>query len=215
MKDIAIFGAGGFGKEVACLINSINDVKPTWNFIGFFDDGKDIGEQVSHFGKVLGGVSELLQYANGLSVVIAIGNPNTVYKIVSVLNHNENLLFPNLIHPQVNFSDIDSLEMGIGNIVQRGSSFSCDINIGDFNVINANVAFGHDDNIGSYNTFMPGVKISGEVRMADSNFFGVGSIVLQQIRIGNNIRLGAGSVLMTKPKDSTLYIGNPAKKFQF
>ena len=24
MKDIAIFGAGGFGREVACLINRIN-----------------------------------------------------------------------------------------------------------------------------------------------------------------------------------------------
>ena len=24
MKDIAIFGAGGFGKEVACLVGAIN-----------------------------------------------------------------------------------------------------------------------------------------------------------------------------------------------
>ena len=37
----------------------------------------------------------------------------------------------------------------------------------------------------------------------------------QQIKIGNNIRLGAGSVLMTKPKNGNLYIGNPAKKFEF
>jgi len=31
MKDIAIYGAGGFGREVACLINKINEVNPTWN----------------------------------------------------------------------------------------------------------------------------------------------------------------------------------------
>lgn len=41
MKDIAIYGAGGFGREVACLIERINKARetPIWNFIGFFDDG--------------------------------------------------------------------------------------------------------------------------------------------------------------------------------
>ena len=43
MKDIAIFGAGGFGREVACLIKRINKQQPnTWNFIGFFDDDEKI-----------------------------------------------------------------------------------------------------------------------------------------------------------------------------
>ena len=40
MKDIAIFGAGGFGREVACLIKRINEKEPTWRFIGFFDDNE-------------------------------------------------------------------------------------------------------------------------------------------------------------------------------
>ncbi len=37
MKDIAIYGAGGFGREVACLIKQINDSleNPRWNFIVF------------------------------------------------------------------------------------------------------------------------------------------------------------------------------------
>ena len=38
MKDIAIYGAGGFGKEVACLIKRINEQEPTWKLVGFFDD---------------------------------------------------------------------------------------------------------------------------------------------------------------------------------
>ena len=36
LKKIAIFGAGGFGKEVACIINKINEIKQTWELIGFF-----------------------------------------------------------------------------------------------------------------------------------------------------------------------------------
>ena len=44
MKDIAFFGAGGFGREVACLIKRINEKEPTWNFIGFFDDNEALKE---------------------------------------------------------------------------------------------------------------------------------------------------------------------------
>ena len=42
MKDIAIYGAGGFGREVACMIKHINESadEPIWNLVGFFDDGK-------------------------------------------------------------------------------------------------------------------------------------------------------------------------------
>ena len=53
MKDIAIFGAGGFGREVACLIRIINESasEPKWNLIGFFDDNPELkGKMISHFG---------------------------------------------------------------------------------------------------------------------------------------------------------------------
>ena len=38
MKDIAVFGKGGYGQEMKCLIDAINRVNPEWNFIGYFDD---------------------------------------------------------------------------------------------------------------------------------------------------------------------------------
>ena len=33
MKDIAIYGAGGFGREVASLIKRINRIENQWNFV--------------------------------------------------------------------------------------------------------------------------------------------------------------------------------------
>ena len=39
MKKIAIYGAGGFGREVLTLINDINKINPQYQVIGFFDDG--------------------------------------------------------------------------------------------------------------------------------------------------------------------------------
>lgn len=212
MKDIAIFGAGGFGREVACLIRRINDSYPcpVWNFVGFFDDGLGIGTTVSRFGTCLGGVGELNEWATPLDVCIAIGKGSIIKKIVERIT-NPLVEYPNVIDPKVVFNDEESLQMGKGNILQANCSFSCDITIGDFNVMNGSVVLGHDVFIGSYNTFMPAIRISGEVRIGHNNFFGVGSIVLQQLTIKNNTTLAAGSVLMTKPKEDALYIGVPAK----
>ncbi len=212
MKDIAIFGAGGFGKEVACLINRINEVNYLWNLIGFFDDNAELkGKMISHYAPCIGGVKDLNEYGRELNLVIAIGNPTTMKKVVESID-NENVHFPNLIHPNVRYSDIETFSIGQGNIVQGGCTFSCDVVIGDFNVLNGSVVLGHDVKLGNFNTLMPAVRISGEVAVGDHNFFGVGSIVLQQKKIGNNVTLAAGSVLMTKTKDGNLYMGVPARK---
>lgn len=217
MKDIAIFGAGGFGREVACLIKQINEtqVNHQWNLIGFFDDNNSLKDKmISHFAPCLGGIVELNNWQKPISIVIAVGSPNAVATIVRKIN-NPNVDFPNMIHPSFSVNDIDTFQIGKGNIIQGGCAVTCDVSLGNFNVLNGSIVMGHDVKIGNYNCFMPAVRVSGEVHIGNCNFFGVGSIILQQLRIGNNIRLGAGSVLITKPKDGKLYMGNPAKKIEF
>lgn len=212
-KDIAIFGGGGLGREVACLIKRINAVEPKWNLVGFYDDGMAIGTE-NEYGTVIGSVHDLVELDKELSVAIAIGAPKTVKEIVNILSVNGKLLFPNLISPDFSISDPDNYSMGCGNIIQRNCTFSCNVHIGNFNILNTGTGLGHDAIMGNFNSLMPGVKISGEVTVGDCNFFGVGSIVLQRLKVGNGIKLGAGSVLMRKAKDDTLYMGNPAKKVE-
>ena len=214
MKNIVIFGAGGLGREVACLIKRINALRPEWNLVGFYDDGVEVGTQ-NEYGTVLGNVQDLANCDNEMSVAIAIGSPKTVKKIYEILSVNEKLLFPNLISPDFNISDPDNYSMGYGNIIQRNCTISCNVQIGNFNIFNTGIGLGHDAKLGDYNSFMPAVKISGEVTIGECNFFGVGSIVLQRLKIGNRITLGAGSVLMRRAKDDSLYMGNPAKKITF
>jgi len=217
MKDIAIFGAGGFGREVACLIRRINEdnEEPVWNLIGFFDDNPDLkGKQISHFGPCLGGVEELNVYPKELAIAVAIGSSVVVKKVVDGIT-NSNVTFPNLIDNSFYLVDPETFCIGKGNIIQGLGSASCDVSMGDFNVLNGSVVLGHDVEINSFNTFMPAVRVSGEVNIGQYNFFGVGAIVLQQINIGNNVRVGAGSVLMTKPKSGYLYLGVPARKTEF
>lgn len=214
MKEIAIYGAGGFGKEVACLINQINKVSHTWNIVGFFDDGVEKNNAISHFGKVLGGFKELQTWNTPLDIVFAIGSPNTIKKIVDKIT-NPCIDFPNLIQPDVAFADIETFRIGKGNVIVRGCTFSCDVTIGDFNQFNSISALAHDVTVGSFNVFMPLTRISGGSQIGNMNFFGIGSVILQNIKIGSNTRIAAGSLVITKTKDGFLYMGNPAKRSEF
>lgn len=209
MKDIAIFGAGGLGREVACLIKSINKKKPTWNFIGFYDDGLEVGIR-NRYGVVLGGVNDLNNSKSKLSVVIAIGNPKIVSEIVSKINNNL-IDFPNLISPDIIFLDREDFSIGKGNIVLPGSLVSCNVKIGDFNLLNGLIQIGHDTKIGNYNSIMPSVRISGDVIIGNYNFFGVNSVVLQQVEIGSDTKIAASSLILKNTKDGSTYLGNPAK----
>jgi sugar O-acyltransferase (sialic acid O-acetyltransferase NeuD family) len=213
MKPIAIYGAGGFGKEVATVIQKINEKTLTWDLVGFFDDGLPQGTAVSKYGIVLGGKKELNDWTSPLSVVFAIGHPVTLKKVYEGIQ-NPQVDYPNLIHPEVYFADEETLSIGQGNVIVRGCSFSVDVTIGDFNQMNSLSALAHDVSIGSFNVFMPLSRISGSVSIGDLNFFGINAIVLQNIKIGANTRIGANSVVMRQTKDHFLYLGNPARKMK-
>lgn len=213
MKDIAVYGAGGFGREVACLINRINQASPTqvWNFIGFFDDTPSKQGTETEYGKILGNGDTLNIWDKEISIAIGIGSPNAVRAISGRIT-NPKVDFPNLIDPTVLISDENNYKIGKGNIFTSRCTISIAVTVGDFNIFNNGTVLGHDDVIGNYNSFMPNVNISGGVKIGDCNFFGVKSTVLQYLKVGNNTKIAANSLIMRNTKDGFLYIGVPAKK---
>ncbi|MBR1541220.1 MAG: serine acetyltransferase [Bacteroidaceae bacterium] len=213
MKDIAIFGAGGLGREVACLLRLINEKKREWNFIGFIDDSVSLWGTENKYGRVLGGTDWLNRYEKLLAVVVAVGSSDAIHSIVSRIL-NPCVYFPNIFAPTVTFLDRESIELGQGNIFCSNCLVSCNVHIGNFNLFNGNIPIGHDVKIGDYNVVMPSVNISGGVTIGDRNFLGVQSVVLQYLKIGNHVRLGANSVMMHRPQDGFMYIGNPAKRIK-
>lgn len=212
MKDIAIYGAGGFGREIACLINAINGIKPTWNLIGFIDDGVTPGTDLK-YDKVIGNCDTLNAIDSELAVAIAIGSPK-VLKIVHDKIHNPKVYFPNLIAPDVKFFDKESLTIGQGNLITFGCRLSCFVKIGDFNILNGCISIGHDATIGNFNVMMPETRISGETVVGNCNFFGARSFVAQQLKIGNETKISAGSIILRYTKDGAIYMGNPAQRIR-
>jgi sugar O-acyltransferase (sialic acid O-acetyltransferase NeuD family) len=209
MKNLVIYGAGGFGREMLLMVNQINAHQPTWKMIGFFDDGKKKNDLVEGL-VVLGGRSELNAVREPLSVCIAIADPVTRNHIVSELS-NPNLSFPSLFHPGcLKGSDLNSFKDGC--IITAGVILTTTIQFGKFCIVNLGSTIGHDVKLGEFCTVMPGCSISGNVQIGARTVMGTGSRILQGLTIGEDCMIGAGAVV-TKDFGSHLkLLGVPARK---
>ena len=161
MKDIAIFGAGGFGREVLALIKDINLITPIWNIVGFFDDGYEEGKVFNGFPN-LGGIEQLNQWKTPLSVAVAIGSPAIRRKIVEKIA-NPLVDYPSMIHPSAWIGDQEYVEIGKGCILCAGVMITTNVRIRDFVILNLQCTVGHDAVIEDYAALMPSVNVSGEV----------------------------------------------------
>ncbi len=209
MKKIAVYGAGGFGREVAFLIHDINKKKHEYDFIGYFDDGKRKGERIND-SFVLGGFEELDRFEEDLCVALAIANPDVKRAIVNKLNNNK-ISFPTLIHPSVIKSGGGLIKIGKGCIVCAGNIITVNIEIGDFVILNLSCTVGHDTIINSFCSFMPSINISGEVRIGEGVYVGTGAKIINQLSIGANSTIGAGAVVVNDIPDNCTAVGVPAK----
>lgn len=209
MKDIAIYGAGGLGREIPCIISKINEIEPTWNFIGFFDDGLTQQSSVDGY-QVLGNIHDLNKWPTDLSICMGIGTPTIVKELVDRIT-NPKIDFPNIISPDVYFYNRDSVIIGQGNFINHNAIISINVQIGDFNMLGANVTLGHDSKIGDYNTMMVSSQICGHAILDSMNFLGIASIVLQGLKVGKNVTIGAGSIVMKDTINDVTYFGNPAR----
>lgn len=210
MKNIVIVGAGGLGREVAWLIEDINQVKQEWNILGYLDDDETV--QGNHLGKhkVIGTVDYLRD--KELNVVIAIANPLIRRKIYRKIKQTKNI-FPTLIHPSVMYSDTVTFNKGV--IVSAGTILTVDINLGDFSIIDRNCNIGHDTKIKDFATVLPSTTLSGNILIAKNAFIGTGTTIIQGLKIGKNSVIGAGAVVTKDiPKNCTA-IGIPAKPIKF
>lgn len=213
MKQIAIFGSGGFGREVAMLIEQINEQEIQWELIGFFDDGIQKETLINGY-PVLGGVEDLNKFENPLGLIIAIGNPIVKREIHhSILNSK--IFYPSLIHPSVIKGKDQYLSIGTGCIIAAGNIITVNIKIGNHVILNLSCTIGHDTVIKDYASFMPGVNISGEVLVNDCVYIGTGATIINQVEIGKETIVGAGAVVSRSLPEKCTAVGIPAKPLKF
>ena len=212
MENIVIIGAGGFGREVKVLIDAINQVKDTYQFLGYYDDGIEKGTIINNF-PVLGNINDLNQISEKTAVVLGIGDPTIKQKIVSGIQ-NEYVYYPTLIHPSVILSN-DFVTIGNGSVICAGTIITCNISIGTFVTLNLLCTVGHDSIIGDFSSFMPSVNISGEVIIKKKVYVGTGAKIINQLTIGESTIVGAGAVVSKTLPEKCTAVGIPAKPIKF
>lgn len=213
MKNIAIYGVGGFGREVLTLIQHINEKKPQYNIIGFFDDGHPKNEVVNGF-LSLGNMLDVNSWDTPLDIVVAVGNPTTKANIVSHIV-NPLVEFPTLIHPTVIIGSKEYVTIGKGCVICANNILTTNIKVGDFVILNLDCTVGHDTTIGDYASFMPAVNISGEVTIGRNVYVGTGAKIINQLEIGEGTIVGAGAVVSKSLPSNCTAVGVPAKPIKF
>lgn len=209
LKDLYIYGAGGFGREIRMIINQINDQKKTWNVKGFIDDNVNNISNTSN--DPVSDSSFLDSIEKEIDIVIAIGDTKTREKIYTSLKKNKQINFPNIIHPSVHL-DSHTVQIGSGNMILINTILSNEVSMGDVNLINMGAIIGHDVKIGSFSNVNPGCNIAGGVTIGNHCDIGLGASTVQYITISDHVKIGGNSMVTRDCESHYLYLGIPAKK---
>lgn len=165
-------------RKALWLIRRLNSqFRMGWKFLGYIDEHVPKGTGIGGY-PVLGNMDYLRSAEKPLAVACAMGSPQVRKAMISQLENNENLTFPNLIDPKTTVS-IRSV-IGKGNIICLGSVLSADVVLGDFNIINFNCNIGKAAHLGSFTT------LHSNVWAGDHTLIGTGA----QIGRGTMIRAG-------------------------
>jgi sugar O-acyltransferase (sialic acid O-acetyltransferase NeuD family) len=208
LRDLAIYGAGGFGREIALMVHQINGNSPSWNFIGFFDDHKKKGDFVDD-SRILGNYDDINKSSDALSLVLAVSDPVIRQQMRKTIL-NPDIQYPTLIHPSANIGSQRNI-VGLGCLVTAGCIFTTGINLSDFVIVNLATTIGHDVYIGEFSSVMPGVNISGNVTIGKNVLIGTGAKILQNIAIGDSCKIGAGAVVTKSFENGQTIIGIPGR----
>lgn len=210
MKDLYIIGAGGFGREVAWLVERINEETPIWNIKGFIDDNDSLWGTKEDTYEVVGGC-DYLKTLGDVHVVCAVGSAR-VRKIIIDKLKDSKVKFATVIDPSVIISK--RVEIGEGTIICAGTIITVDIKIGNHVIINLDCTIGHDDVIKDFVTIYPSVNVSGNVTVGECSELGTGMQIIQGKNVAPNTIIGAGAVVVKDLIESGTYVGSPAKKIK-
>lgn len=212
MKKIVLYGAGGFARETAYLIERINRKHKQYELLGFIVDEQFYvpGTVINDY-PVLGTKEWILQNKESVVCCCTIGEPKVRKRIQEELEA-EGVEFETLISPDVDIHK--TLKIGKGTIICGGCFFTVNITIGKGVIINQATSLGHDVTVGDYSCIMGNCSVNGWTNIGNQVSVGGAAYILPNITVGDEAIVGAGSVVFTRVKQKTHVLGNPAKRIK-
>jgi sugar O-acyltransferase (sialic acid O-acetyltransferase NeuD family) len=206
---LAVYGAGGAGREIAWLarvcLGSDADIR-------FIVDENFATASVVNDLEVMP-FKRFASTMRDVPVVIAVGDCASRQRM-SEACEAVGLKFQTLIHPSVALSPF--VNVGNGSIICEGAIITTNVDIGCHVYINVGSTISHDCALGDFTTLSPGVHLAGWVRAGRRVFFGAGATVLngsqaRPISVGDDAIIGAGACVIDDISPGATAVGVPAR----
>ena len=202
---LAIYGSGGFGREVYDIAQRRNAVSHMWDKIVFIDDIREESEfnntRMYHF-------ETLAAKADAYEIIIAVGEPSTREKLFGKAVE-AGFKPATLIDPTALISP--SAKIGEGTIICEFSTIHCNVEIGKNNIVQPYNNFGHDIKTGNHCVFGTNFAPGGHSVFGDRVFTGMNSTSKENLMIGDDVIFAMGAVVFKDVPAGSVMIGNPAR----
>lgn len=206
MKDVIIYGAGGFG----CLVQDILQQGHQYRPVVFLDSDPGKHGRVVNELPVKGGAEQIdeLRAAGIARVIVAIGD-NVARVALAETLRARGLELISAIHPLASVSP--SAQIGAHVIIGPRATVCVHARIGPHSVLSAGAIAEHDNVIGQGVFLQPAARLAGTVTVEEFAIIGIGAAVIPGRRIGRGASVEPGSVVIRDVPANTTVSGIPAR----
>ncbi len=207
-QQVIIYGAGGFGREVAWLAQRIEGYHP----VCFVEDSTTKHGEIINKLPVMSLDDAYTQFPEA-QISVGIGSPK-VRQAITAKAISKGFQLASLIDPTAQYSEF--IEMGSGTVICAGNILTTNIKLGTGVQINLDCTIGHDAILDDYTTLAPGAHVSGWVHMGKRVYIGTGATIINgtsenPLTIGDDAVIGAGACVTKSIPARVTAVGVPAK----
>lgn len=209
-KPLYIYGAGGFGREVAWVVEAINSQAEQWHIAGYIDDDPAMS------GMLIGGYPVLPSMeaariaaaeASSLYISLGVGFPHT-RALLAQRAAASGFIPATLVHPAAVIGP--SVTLGPGTIVAAGAVVGPNATLGGDVLLNVGGGVGHDATVGACTVVCPGARISGGCTVGAGVLVGSNAVIAPGRAVGDEAVVGALSFVVLDVRPGRTVLGNPA-----
>lgn len=198
---LAIYCAGGLGKEVLELARSVN----RWEKIVFVDD---VIQEKEYQGLSICRFEEIDNLGKGVEFIIASGEPQGRKKLYEKIK-GAGYPLATIISPWAGV--YSNSRIGEGCILWD-CGVSADVTIRENVVIGTKAIIGHDAVVDMHNVISAECFVGGHTYLEGGVYMGPRAMAKDRIRIGEGAIISMGAVLLRHVRPRAIMLGNPAKR---
>jgi hypothetical protein len=218
MKNkLAIYGAGGFGREIMPMVSSgANLLNSRFEKVkikkSFFVETSPTRLSVNGF-ELISEKSLIELRQRGIFFSIAIADSSIREEISQRMIREQ--FEPCSIFDRTSIFHSSSV-IGTGAILSHLAIVTANTQIGKFFHGNYRSYVAHDCILGDFVTFAPGASCNGNVQIEDHVYVGANATIKEgtsqhPVHIGKNALIGMGAVVIGDVPENTIVVGNPAR----